>query len=74
MKRETLQREVLREVKFGSKVYTDEWVGYDNLHSRFVHEVVNHAETYVNGLVHTNGIENFWSLLKRTLIGDLRGG
>ena len=69
IKRETLQREVLHEVRFGSKVYTDEWVGYDNLHSRFVHNVVNHAETYVNGLVHTNGIENFWSLLKRTLSG-----
>ena len=69
VKRETLQREVLREVKFGSKVYTDEHVGYDNLHSRFIHEVVTHAETYVNGLVHTNGIENFWSLLKRMLSG-----
>ncbi len=69
VKRETLQREVLREVKHGSKVYTDEHVGYDNLHSRFVHDVVNHATEYVNGQVHTNGIENFWSLLKRTLNG-----
>ena len=57
------------EVKFGSKVYTDEHVGYDNLHHRFVHEFVNHAERYVNGQVHTNGLENFWSLLKRTLNG-----
>ena len=69
VKRETLQSEVLREVKHGSKVYTDEHYGYDNLHSRFVHEVVNHAQQYVNGQVHTNGIENFWSLLKRTLKG-----
>src|SRR5271165_6579636 len=69
VKRETLQNEVLREVKHGSKVYTDEAVQYDNLHSRFVHEVVNHTEEYVRGQVHTNGIENFWSLLKRTLRG-----
>ena len=43
VKRETLQTEVLREVKHGSKVYTDEHVGYDNLHYRFVHDVVNHT-------------------------------
>jgi transposase-like protein len=69
VKRETLQHEVLREIKYGSKVYTDEWVGYDNLHHRFVHDVVNHMETYVNGIVHTQGIENFWNLFKRTLRG-----
>jgi hypothetical protein len=34
-----------------------------------VHEIVNHAETYVRGRVHTNGLENFWSLLKRNLSG-----
>lgn len=69
VKRETLQNEVLREVKHGSTVFTDEHIGYDNLHSRFVHDVVKHAERYVDGQVHTNGIENFWSLLKRTLKG-----
>jgi transposase-like protein len=69
VKRETLQKEVLREVKHGSKVYTDEHIGYDQLHSRFVHEFVTHSERYVDGQVHTNGIENFWSLLKRTLSG-----
>ena len=36
---------------------------------KYVHDTVNHIETYVNGQVHTNGIENFWSLLKRTLKG-----
>lgn len=46
---------------------TDEWGGYKD--SRFVHEIVNHCETYVNGHIHTNGIENFWSLLKRGLNG-----
>jgi len=69
VKRDTLQGEVLSNVKYGSRVFTDEWVGYDKLHWRFVHDVVNHMECYVNGQVHTNGIENFWSLLKRTLRG-----
>ena len=59
----------MAEVKFGSKVYTDEHVGYDMLRYKFVHEIVTHASEYVRGNVHTNGIENFWSLLKRTLAG-----
>jgi len=69
IKRETLQNEVLSNVKYGTTVYTDDAVGYETLHYRFVHDVVNHAETYVRGRVHTNGLENFWSLLKRTLRG-----
>src|SRR5271166_1347785 len=69
VKRETLQNEVLREVEHGSKVYTDEWIGYNRLREQFVHDVVNHVNQYVNGQVHTNGIENFWSCLKRTLKG-----
>ncbi|MGA2001867.1 MAG: IS1595 family transposase [Terriglobales bacterium] len=69
VKRETLQNAVLSNVRYGSTVYTDDAVGYDLLHNRFVHDVVNHAETYVRGRVHTNGLENFWSLLKRGLRG-----
>jgi len=69
VKRETLQNEVLNNVKFGSPVYTDDAVPYDNLRWKYIHETVNHAETYVNGRVHTNGLENFWSLLKRGLKG-----
>jgi transposase-like protein len=69
VKRETLQTEVLKNVKHGSVVYTDEHVGYDGLGHKFIHEVVNHTERYVDGQVHTNGIENFWSLFKRTLKG-----
>jgi transposase-like protein len=69
VRRDTLQAEVLREVKHGSTVYTDEWIGYNALHQQFVHEVVNHMETYVNGIVHTQGIENFWTLFKRMLKG-----
>ena len=64
VKRETLQNEILREVTRESTVITDEWIGYNRVHQEFVHEVINHVETYVNGQVHTNGIENFWSLLR----------
>jgi transposase-like protein len=69
VRRDTLQSEILREVCRDSKVYTDEWIGYNALKDNFVHDVVNHVSEYVNGQVHTNGIENFWSLLKRTLKG-----
>ncbi len=69
VKRETLQTEVLENVKYGSPVFTDSAVPYDNLRSRYIHEVVNHMERYVDGRVHTNGLENFWSLFKRTLRG-----
>jgi transposase-like protein len=60
---------VRRNVKFGSTVYTDKHFGYDGLRTRYVHETVNHIEEYVRGAVHTNGIENFWSLLKRGIGG-----
>jgi transposase-like protein len=69
VKRETLQNEILKQVEIGSSVYTDEHVGYDNLKENFVHEVVNHTREYVRGQVHTQGIDNFWSLLERTLKG-----
>jgi hypothetical protein len=48
---------------------TDEFVNYDGLAPEYTHQIVNHLERYVNGQVHTNGIENFWSLLKRRLAG-----
>jgi transposase-like protein len=69
VKRETLQAEILKNVKFGSTVYSDSAVAYDGLRRRYIHDVVNHAETYVKGQVHTNGLENFWSLMKRNLSG-----
>lgn len=70
-KRETLQSKILENVGWGAHVYTDQWVGYDGLDAThiFVHKTVNHMQEYVRGQVHTNGIENFWSLLKRTLKG-----
>jgi transposase-like protein len=69
VKRDTLQNEILREVEHGSSVYTDEATAYDNMHSAFVHDVVNKVEGYVRGQVHVNGVENFWCLLKRSLKG-----
>jgi transposase-like protein len=70
VKRETLQREILQAVESGSTVYADEAIGYQNLAAReFIHETVNHAKEYVLGQIHTQGIENFWSLLKRGLTG-----
>jgi len=67
--RETLQNILLKNIKFGSIVYTDNAVGYDKVSYNFVHDVVNHTHEYVRGSVHTNSIENFWSLLKRSLKG-----
>lgn len=43
--------------------------GYQGLAAEYDHRVINHAEAYVQGRVHTNGMENFWSLLKRSLGG-----
>jgi transposase-like protein len=70
VKRETLQTEILNQVSNGSTVYTDSATGYDRLAAQeYVHETVNHMLEYVRGEVHTQGIENFWSLLKRGLKG-----
>ncbi len=68
-KRETLQSIILDNVKFGSKLYTDDAVAYDKMQWRYAHDVVTHVNEYVRGEVHTNGLENFWSLLKRGLRG-----
>ncbi len=68
-KKETLQPLVEQNVRKGSRVFTDELVAYWGLDENYVHGIINHAETYVQGNVHTNGMENFWSLLKRGLSG-----
>jgi transposase-like protein len=69
VKRETLQDAILKNVKYGSTIYSDDAMGYDGLRWKFVHEFVNKTQTYVRGRVHVNGMENFWSLLKRGLKG-----
>lgn len=58
---------VVKHISNDATLFTDEWGGYKGVNLQ--HEFVNHAETYVRGLVHTNGLENFWSLLKRGLGG-----
>jgi transposase-like protein len=64
-----LHAQILANVEEGSELFTDEWGPYSGLTEKYIHEVINHAEEYVRGNVHTNGIENFWSLLKRGLHG-----
>src|SRR3712207_5576445 len=68
-KSRTLQVEVTENVKPGSEVHTDALASYRGLDAEYVHNVVDHAETYVRGHVHTNGLESFWSLLKRGIRG-----
>ena len=63
-----MQRERLRNVEPGSQVYSDEFGGFWRMDDQFTHGVINHAEKYVNGNVHTNGMENFWSFLKRSIV------
>lgn len=67
--RGTLDSYVRGNVADGSAVYTDALPSYSALGDAYGHETIDHAEQYVNGNVHTNGIENFWSLLKRGLHG-----
>jgi transposase-like protein len=66
---ESLQPKVRANVEQDSHLYTDAHGGYTGLNSDYFHMVINHAEEYVNGNIHTNGIENFWALLKRTIKG-----
>lgn len=65
----TLVPNVWKNVEKGSQVFTDEAPVYFGLQADYEHEVINHLECYVSGNVHTNGIENFWSCLKRTIGG-----
>jgi transposase-like protein len=68
-RRETVQDEIFQHVEPGSQVFTDALASYEKLGLDYIHQVINHAECYVRGNVHTNGLENFWSLLKRAIRG-----
>ena len=61
--------EVQKHVAAGTALYTDELLSYDGLANDYAHKVIDHAEAYVDGRVHTNSLENFWSLLKRGISG-----
>lgn len=70
VKRATLQEKILNNIKSGATIITDDFPAYRYaLAEKFAHDVINHVESYVDGQIHTQGIENFWSLLKRTLRG-----
>ena len=64
-----LQAEVKKHVEAGAALYTDALLSYEGLVSEYAHQVIDHASQYVDGRVHTNGLENFWSLLKRSISG-----
>ena len=69
-KKHLMESTITKNVEAGSTIYTDALKSYDNMSQRgYVHAVIDHAETYVDGAVHTNGLENFWSLLKRAIKG-----
>jgi transposase-like protein len=68
-RREHLHPEIKKHVETGAALYSDEWVAYNGLETEYQHQVVDHAMKYVDGRVHTNGLENFWSLLKRGISG-----
>jgi len=68
-KKKTLHAMVHDQITPGAAVYTDALASYEGLENCFTHQVVDHAVEYVKGRVHTNGLENFWSLLKRGIKG-----
>jgi transposase-like protein len=64
-----LQKNVREYVLKDSNLYTDALPSYNGLNDGYTHQVIDHAEKYVDGAIHTNGLENFWCLLKRTIKG-----
>ncbi|MGH9349005.1 MAG: IS1595 family transposase [Vicinamibacterales bacterium] len=68
-KKAMLQDEINKHVRAGTSLYTDELLFYDGLEGKYAQRVIDHAVRYVDGQVHTNGMENYWSLLKRGLSG-----
>jgi transposase-like protein len=68
-RKKVLQEEVRKHVTAGAALYTDALLSYEGLASDYAHQVIDHAMKYVDGRVHTNGLENFWSLLKRSISG-----
>lgn len=65
----TLLADVRGKVRYGAQVYTDAAHAYGDLGLTHFHKQVDHARAYAIGEIHTNGLENFWSLLKRALGG-----
>jgi transposase-like protein len=68
-KKHALQTEVKKHVEAGAALYTDALMSYNGMEGYYAHQVVDHAVEYVSGPCDTNGLENFWSLLKRGISG-----
>jgi transposase-like protein len=68
-RKKVLQAEVKKHVEAGAALYTDALLSYEGLATEYAHQVIDHAVKYVDGRIHTNGLENFWSLLKRSIGG-----
>src|SRR5436309_8673362 len=68
-RRRQLHPEIREQIIQGSSVYTDFVPSYKGLDAEYIHKVIDQAECYANGKVHTNGLENFWCLLKRAIRG-----
>ncbi len=69
-KKRTLEPIVMQNIQEGAQVMTDEWAGYTGLHKKYEHNIIHHSgNEYVNGMTHTQGIEGFWSHLKRGIDG-----
>ena len=69
VKKHVVQNNVREYVLKGSNLFTDSLQSYKGLKDEYNHQVIDHAVQYVDGKIHTNGLENFWSLLKRTVKG-----
>ncbi len=69
IQRKNLDPRVRKYVEAGSTIYTDALPSYESLRDEYIHKTIDHAKAYVNGKIHTNTMENFWSLLKRGLKG-----
>lgn len=68
-KKSAIHAEVRKHVEAGSALYSDALQSYNGLEREYAHQVIDHAVAYVDGNVHTNSLENFWSLLKRSISG-----
>jgi transposase-like protein len=68
-KRTTLKPHIHAHVEKGAQVFTDALASYTGLSEEYIHGVIDHAECYVKGNIHTNGLENYWSLFKRCIKG-----
>jgi transposase-like protein len=69
VRKSQLEKRIEQHVEDGTAVYTDALKSYENLGMYYQHQVIDHGECYAKGQVHTNGMENFWSLLKRSIKG-----